>query len=301
MLPVALVLSVVMGVVLGLLGGGGSILTVPILVYALGLDAKEAIATSLLVVGLTAFSGVAQHARAGNVRWRTGLLFGLFTMAGAYGGGRLARFFSGEVLLLLFAGLMVATALAMLRKRERPEEDAPRHRASGSTSAEPMRPSQLAKVAVEGLVVGGVTGLVGAGGGFLVVPALVLLGGVPMKEAIGTSLFVIGLNSMAALAGHLSHESIAWRSSLAVMGAAIIGTFVGSALARRIDAGKLRKGFAVFVLTMAVWMIHDNLPPSWAEALRSSGPMPLVLGFGASVLAMGAVVLLLRPSRPSTH
>ena len=110
MLPLALALAVGMGIVLGLLGGGGSILTVPILVYALGFSPKEAIATSLLVVGLTALSGVYQHARAGNVRWGAGLTFGAFSMVGSYAGGRLAGVFRGEVLLLLFAGLMVVTA-----------------------------------------------------------------------------------------------------------------------------------------------------------------------------------------------
>ncbi len=300
MLPIALILSVVMGVVLGLLGGGGSILTVPILVYALGLEAKGAIATSLLVVGLTAFAGVAQHARAGNVRWRTGLLFGTFAMVGAYGGGRLAKFFSGELLLVLFAGLMIATGLAMLRKRERPDETNSDALPASDTPPEPMRPLQVAKVGAEGLVVGGVTGLVGAGGGFLVVPALVLLGGVPMKEAIGTSLLVIGLKSMTGLVGHLAHEQIDWVLALTVTGAAIAGTFVGSALARRIDARKLRKGFAIFVLVMAAWMIRDNMPPSWAEAIGHLGTLSLVLGLGAAVLGLGAASLLLRPSRSSS-
>ncbi len=282
MLPLALALSVGMGIVLGLLGGGGSILTVPILVYALGFDPKEAIATSLLVVGLTALSGVYQHARAGNVRWGAGLTFGAFSMVGSYAGGRLAGVFRGEVLLLLFAGLMVVTAVAMLRREQRRELVAARATASART--------RLLRIGVQGLAVGAVTGLVGAGGGFLVVPALVLLGGVPMKEAIGTSLLVIGLNSSAALAGHLSHERVDWLLGLAITAASVLGTVGGAALARRLDAARLRKGFAFFVLAMAAWMVYDNLPPAWLARFHLSGPTPL---WAAALLLLGGAVVLL--------
>ena len=115
MLILAILLALPMGLVLGLLGGGGSILTLPILVYALGLGAKEAIATSLLVVGLTTVVGTVQHARAGNVRYKTGLVFGVFAMAGAYMGGVLAACIPGSLLILLFIALMLVTAVAMLR------------------------------------------------------------------------------------------------------------------------------------------------------------------------------------------
>lgn len=283
MLPLALALAVGMGIVLGLLGGGGSILTVPILVYALGFSPKEAIATSLLVVGLTALSGVYQHARAGNVRWGAGLTFGAFSMAGSYAGGRLAGVFRGEVLLLLFAGLMVVTAVAMLRRGARRE--------LAARVEERPAAHRLLRIGAQGLAVGAVTGLVGAGGGFLVVPALVLLGGVPMKEAIGTSLLVIGLNSSAALAGHLSHERIDWLLALAITAASVLGTVGGAALARRLDAARLRKGFAFFVLAMAAWMIYDNLPHEWLVRLHLAGPA--VLWASALLLLGGTAVLLL--------
>ncbi|MGB3830112.1 MAG: sulfite exporter TauE/SafE family protein, partial [Ornithinimicrobium sp.] len=198
MLVLTLVFAVLVGVTLGLLGGGGSILTVPLLVYVAGMETKEAIATSLLVVGVTSAVGAISHARAGRVQWRTGLVFGAAGMAGAYTGGRVAEFIPGQWLLIGFAVMMVATALAMLRgRREVDPADAPTH-------------LPTARVIIDGLVVGLVTGLVGAGGGFLVVPALALLGGLPMPVAIGTSLVVIAMKSMAGLAGYLASVTIDW-------------------------------------------------------------------------------------------
>ena len=184
MLPLALALSVLIGVSLGLLGGGGSILTTPILIYAIGLEPKEAIATSLLVVGITSLAGLVSHARAGNVAWRTGVIFGLAGMAGAYAGGFVAKWIPANVLLVLFALMMVATAIAMFRGRKAPADGEKRTFAAW-------------KIVLDGLVVGLVTGLVGAGGGFLVVPALALLGGLPMPVAVGTSLLVIAMKSFA--------------------------------------------------------------------------------------------------------
>ncbi|MCB9546972.1 MAG: sulfite exporter TauE/SafE family protein [Myxococcales bacterium] len=245
MIIVAL-LSALIGISLGLLGGGGSILAVPVLAYGAGMPAKEAIATSLLVVGTTSLFAMLQHARAGNVEWRTGFVFSGAAMAGAYLGGRAADWFSGTTLLLLFAGMMVVTAAAMFRGRK--------ERAAAQRDSLP-----ILLVVAEGLVVGGATGLVGAGGGFLVVPALVLLGGMDMHRAIGTSLLVIGLKSFAAFAGHAAHVSIDYPLALLVTGAAVAGTFVGARLARGIPAEKLRKGFALFVLVMAGYVI-------WREA-----------------------------------
>jgi hypothetical protein len=242
MIVVAAVLSLIMGITLGLLGGGGSILTVPILTEILGLPGKEAIATSLLVVGATAAVSTVPHARAGNVDGKTGLVFALFAMAGSYLGGRLAVLFSSTVLLILFAVLMVVTAVAMLRKRSP---------APGAAEPEP-RPMSVPKVAAEGLVVGAVTGLVGAGGGFLVVPALVVLGGVPMRRAVGTSLLVIALKSLTGYFGHAAHTSIDWTLTGIVTGCAVAGTFVGVALVRRLDPNALRRAFAYFVLVMGI-------------------------------------------------
>ncbi|GAB4003964.1 sulfite exporter TauE/SafE family protein [Glycomyces albus] len=181
----ALVAAVAIGMMLGLLGGGGSILTVPALVYLAGVEPKAAIAMSLFIVGTTSLIAMGVHARAGRVRWRTGLLFGAAGMAGAYTGGRIAEYVPGPVLLGGFAVMMVLTAVAMIRSRAEPE------------AAPPRRP--VARILAEGAAVGLVTGLVGAGGGFLVVPALVLLGGLSMPTAIGTSLLVIAAKSFAGL------------------------------------------------------------------------------------------------------
>ena len=246
MLAVALALSLLIGVSLGLLGGGGSILTLPILSYVVGMETKAAIASSLFVVAVTSATGVIAHARAGRVRWRTGVLFGSAGMVGAFVGGRLARYISGDVLMLLFAGMMVATAIAMIRGRK---------------NARPPvnRELPIVKVLVEGVVIGVVTGIVGAGGGFLVVPALVLLGGLPMEAAVGTSLVVISMKSFAGFYGHLGHVSVDWSMTLAVTGAAVVGSFGGGALAGKVSPEVLRKGFGVFVLAMAALVLVKQL------------------------------------------
>ncbi len=254
MIFVAILLSLIMGGVLGLLGGGGSILTVPILVYALDLGAKEAIATSLLVVGVTSLFATIQHARDGNVRWTIALVFGALAMVGAYGGGRLAALVPGPLLLGLFGMLMLATGIAMLRKK---------------TDAEPARARQAGygKLAIEGLFVGAVTGLVGAGGGFLVVPALVFFAGLGIRAAIGTSLLIISLKSFAGLAGHLNHVSLDPELATVVTASAVVGALCGALISRRVDATSLRRGFAVFVLGMAAFMLYMQLPSSVAETV----------------------------------
>lgn len=250
MLTLTLAAAVLVGIALGVLGGGGSILTVPILVYLAGLDAKQAIAMSLFVVGVTSALGAIPHARAGRVRWRTGLLFGATAMAGAYGGGRLAALIPGTWLLAGFGVMMLATAVAMLRQ-------------SGTRPTRaPAEPPVLLVVA-EGIVVGAVTGLVGAGGGFLVVPALALLGGLPMGIAVGTSLVVIAMKSFAALAGYLSTVHIDWSLALAVTAAAVAGAILGGRLAGHIPDHLLRKGFGWFVVVMGTFVLTQQLPAVW--------------------------------------
>jgi len=248
MLPLAIGLAVLVGVSLGLLGGGGSILAVPLLVYLAGLDPKEAIATSLLVVGTTSLVGIVPHARAGRVRWRTGLLFGAAGMAGAYGGGRLGAHVPETVLLVGFAVMMLATAAAMLRGRR---DDAAR-----------PAPAELPvlHVLAEGVVVGAVTGLVGAGGGFLVVPALALLGGLPMPTAVGTSLVVIAMKSFAGLAGYLSVVEVDWALAVAFTAAAVAGSFAGARLSGLVPQDALRKGFGWFVVAMGVFVLAQQVP-----------------------------------------
>ncbi|MES2642321.1 MAG: sulfite exporter TauE/SafE family protein [Myxococcota bacterium] len=246
MMALALVLSVLIGVALGLLGGGGSILTTPILIYALGIETKAAIATSLLVVGVTSVAAVVQHARAGNVEWRTGLLFGGAGMAGAYIGGFVAAWLPATVLLLLFGAMMLATAAAMFRGRK-------------DTGAGAGGGQAVWKIVAEGLVVGLVTGLVGAGGGFLVVPALALLGGLPMKKAVGTSLLVIALKSFAGYAGHATHVVVDLELAALVSGAAVLGSFAGSRMATLVPPDMLRRGFAGFVLLMAGFVLYQQI------------------------------------------
>ncbi len=276
-LMIALPLSLLIGVSLGLLGGGGSILTVPILVYALDVEPKSAIATSLLVVGVTSAAAMIPHARAGRVRVRTGLIFGAAGMVGAYLAGLVAHFIPAGILMLAFAGMMLITAVAMLRGRRSASE--------GGVVSGAQRELPVAKVLLEGLVVGAVTGLVGAGGGFLVVPALVLLGGLPMSTAVGTSLVVISMKSLAGLAGYLGHVQIDWKLAAIVSLFAVLGSLLGGRLAGRIPADRLRKSFAWFVVVMGVFILVQQLPGvlgvqlAWATWLRQGVPygLPLVV------------------------
>lgn len=257
MIALIVAASLLIGVALGVLGGGGSILTVPILVYLAGMETKEAIATSLFVVGVTSAAGVVSHARAGRVRWRTGLLFGLAGMTGAYVGGRLAAFVPGTVLLVAFALMMIATAVAMIRGRR----------------GEPKRIHHelpVFHVLLDGVVVGLVTGLVGAGGGFLVVPALALLGGLPVAVAVGTSLLVIAMKSFAGLAGYLASVHIDWGLAALVTATAVAGSLIGGRLAGRIPQDALRKSFGWFVAVMGVFVLGQQTGPGLRHTLLTS-------------------------------
>lgn len=246
---IVVALSILVGLSLGLLGGGGSILVVPLLTYVGGLDPKEAIATSLFVVGATSLVSLDGHARKGNVRWRTGLLFGAAGMVGAFLGGLAGGYIPGTILMIAFAIMMVATAGAMIRGRKTaPNGDA-------ATGHHP-----LWRILLDGLVVGAATGLVGAGGGFLVVPALALLAGLPMAAAVGTSLMVIAMKSFAGLGGYLTSVSLDWPLVAAVTAAAIAGSFVGVRLNSVIPEQALRKGFGYFVLLMGAFVLAQELP-----------------------------------------
>ncbi|GAA2797282.1 sulfite exporter TauE/SafE family protein [Kitasatospora sp. CM 4170] len=249
MSTLAIAASLLIGVLLGILGGGGSMLTVPILVYLAGQDTKQAITTSLFVVGVTSIAGLISHARAGRVRWRTGTLFGLAGMAGAYAGGRAAAHIPDTVLLIAFALMMLATAAAMLR--------GPRKTTQQAQSEPPLH-----RLLLQGLVVGAVTGILGAGGGFLIVPALALLAGLPMGIAIGTSLLVIAMNSFAGLAGHISGAHLDWNLALAVTAAAVLGSLIGGRYAGRIPQHTLRTGFGWFVIAMALFVLGRQIGPA---------------------------------------
>ena len=284
MLALATFMSVFIGIALGLLGGGGSILTVPLLVYVVGMDAKQAIASGLFVVGVTSLVGLVSHARAGRVRWRTGLVFGAAGMAGAFVGARIGAHLPGALLLIAFALMMVATAIAMIRgrgpARERTRTDLP-----------------LFRMITDGALVGLVTGTVGAGGGFLVVPALALLGGLPIAAAIGTSLLVISMNTLSGFTSYATTMAIDWRVTFLITAGAIAGALVGSRLSGRLSPEALRNAFGWFVLAMAAVMLVEETGGAILEFAQQS-PLAASGAVAGIILAVALVLyLLLRPKR----
>jgi len=272
MLLLAALLSLLIGVVLGMLGGGGAILTLPMLVYALGVEPKVAIATSLFVVGTTSVAAASVHARAGRVRWKIGLVFGGAAMIGAFGGGHAASFVPSTVLLILYAAVMLVTAIMMMRRRP-----------GGVSPA--SRSLALGRALALGAGVGVLSGLVGSGGGFLIVPALSIFGGLAMREAIGTSLFVIALQSFAGFAGHATHVELDWRLVAIVTCAAVVGTVTGSLVGRKVPADLLRRGFAWLVVAMGLFIISMQLPVFVSAAV--------------GVVTLAAVLLVVRRGRRS--
>lgn len=246
-----LLLAILMGLTLGLLGGGGSILAVPILTYVVGFEAKEAIAASLAIVGLTSLFGAASHWRAGNVNLRVALVFGVVAVAGAYLGARLAAFVSGTAQLALFAAVMLLAAYFMFRENGPAPDKESEEESSGNSMSYGL-------IVVEGLVVGILTGLVGVGGGFLIVPALVVLGKVPMKEAVGTSLLVIAMKSTSGFAGYLGQVDLQWGYLAFFSVAAIAGSLGGTRLVRHVPQTGLKKAFAVFLVVMGIFILYQN-------------------------------------------
>lgn len=246
-------LGLVVGLSLGLLGGGGSILAVPIFVYVLGYGAKEAIAMSLAVVGITSLTGAIGHWRIGNVRLRVALIFGAVAMFGTYLGARLAVLFSGAAQLVLFALVMIAAAYFMLRGGVLGAR-------SGAGDPDRTGPAQprVGLIAVEALAVGVLTGLVGVGGGFLIVPALVLLAGLPMKQAVGTSLLIIAMNTSAGFYGYLGQVQVDWAFMGLFSGVAVAGIVIGTYLCRFVTQRALRRAFAVFLLVMGAAILYEN-------------------------------------------
>ena len=244
-------LAALIGLSLGLMGGGGSILTVPILVYVLGFEPKLAIATSLPVVGVTSLVGAVGHWRAGNVQLKTAALFGIVAMVGAYLGARLAVFITGAVQLSLLAVVMLAAAISMFRSARRPV-------AAGSGAADETRRMPAALLFPVALGVGVMTGLVGIGGGFLVIPALVLLARVSMKQAVGTSLLVIAMNSASGFAGYLGRVQVPWGFMLGFTAVAVAGILVGTYLVRFVSQRALKQAFAVFLVVMGTFILAKN-------------------------------------------
>ena len=243
------ILAILVGLSLGLLGGGGSILTVPIFVYASGFDPKQAIAMSLAVVGATSLFGAISHWRVGNVNLRVAAIFGSVAMVGTYLGARLADFFSGAAQLVLFAIVILVAAIFMFRRKPAAPD------ASTHAGAAELR---LGTVVPVGLGVGVLTGLVGIGGGFMIVPALVLLGKVPMKEAVGTSLLVIAMNAATGFYGYLGQVDVAWGAMIQFTAAAVAGILSGAFLARLVSPHALQRTFAVFLVAIGLFILFQN-------------------------------------------
>ncbi len=233
----ALGLAVVIGLTLGALGGGGSILTLPIFVFVAGIPAQEAVAMSMVVVGGTSLLGAALHWRQGNFHTKAAILFTATGMVGAYGGSFLTHMVSQRVLLGIFAVLMLVTGIAMVRRR------------SGSQD---QRQCRVWPCLLIGAVVGLLTGFLGVGGGFLIVPALVLFAGVETKAAVGSSLAIIALNAVGGLVGQLQYVVLDWWLTLSILGLAMFGMFGGLFLAEKVPSESLSKAFGWFVVVLAL-------------------------------------------------
>jgi uncharacterized protein len=255
--------SVLMGIVLGLIGGGGSILTVPILVYLFTLDPLMATAYSLFIVGMTALVGGIQALRRGDVDFKSGFVFALPSFVGVYlarayllpaipdqvlevGGATLTK---PLLVMIIFALLMLFSSVSMIKKKKA---------AQGKAQLSPRLKAAL--ISTEGLVVGVITGIVGAGGGFLIIPALVILVGLPMKTAVGTSLFIITAKSLIGFTGDLQQGlALDWTLLLGTTSLAIMGIIAGGALSSKVPEATLKRGFGFFVLIMGSVIFLDQL------------------------------------------
>ena len=259
-------LALAIGLSLAILGGGGSILTVPIFVYVMGYTAKQSIAMSLIVVGATSFVGAIRHWRAGNFDLRAALVFGVLAMIGARLGAEASKVVPGIVQLALLGVVMLVAAALMLRRRD----------ASGSVGeAAAGRGTGAAATAGVGLGVGVITGLVGVGGGFLFVPSLVLLARLPMKSAVGTSLFIIALSTASGAFGYRGQAVVPWDVVAIFTAIAIAGIFLGTRLLRYVSPQALRRAFAYFLFCMAAFVLFQNraviMHPSAALRPSSAG------------------------------
>jgi uncharacterized membrane protein YfcA len=241
----ALVLAIGIGFSLALLGSGGSIITLPVLVYAARVPPQHAVGMSLAVVGGTTLAASLLNVRAGLVHIKAAALFSVAGMVGAFGGAQLTHLVAPAILLLLFAALMIAVAMLMFRRR-------------ADSSAHRPAECHWSQCAMTGLGVGGITGFLGVGGGFIIVPALVHFGGLPLKKAMATSLVVITVVSAAGLIGQLQHTTLDWRTPALFLLFALVGMFVGRAFAARAHPEHLRRWFAWFVLVVALFVIGEN-------------------------------------------
>lgn len=238
-------LGFLIGLTLGLLGGGGSILTVPALVYIVGVNPQAAVTASLVIVGMNSAMGAMMHRSQGTLNWRVALTFGGAGMIVSYLSAGLSKLVSSHMLLVLFALLMLVVGSIMIFRKSQ---------ASGSGAARgwPV-------ILLSGAAVGLLTGFLGVGGGFLIVPALVMLVGLPMKQAVGTSLIVIAMNSLAGFLGHLSGPPVDLTVVALFVAAGFAGALTGARLVKRVNPDLLRRAFAVFVIGLALLLLADNV------------------------------------------
>ena len=249
--PLGLTLALAVGIVLGLLGGGGSILALPIFLYVFHVPTKAAVAMSLAVVGMSAFVGFLTHWRQGTVHLRIAIPFGALAMGGAYATARLAHLVPERVQLGLFGAFAVAAALLMLRDS---------FRSGGGAGDTPGRsPRFTPLLGVQAIAVGVLTSLIGAGGGFVIVPALVLLAGVPVKQAVGSSLLIITMNALSGFVGYIGQVAIDWPLVGAFTGVAAIGAVAGTRLVRHVPARVIKRAFAGLIFVLAGYVIAHAL------------------------------------------
>ena len=244
----ALLLSGLIGVSLGLLGGGGSILALPVLVFVARLDPRQAVAMSLAIVGATSLTASLLHRRSGRLDTRTGTLFGGVGLPAAFLGARMTHLLPPRTLLLLFGVLMLVVGTLMVVRSIKEKHEAPVHR--------PRRPGAILAA---GAGVGFLTGFLGIGGGFLIVPALTLFAGLAMPVAVGTSLLVIAFNCAAGFAGHLKAADVPIVPTLLFTTMAIAGGVLGERLAGRTSPRRLRRAFGIFVILLGLYVLVRNL------------------------------------------
>jgi len=250
-----LISGLVTGLLLGIFGSGGSIITTPALLYLLDVEPKSAIAMSLGIVAVTATITAFQHWRWGNVNLKITAVFGAFGVMGTYGGALLGVITPVAVQLTIFALVMYAAAYKMLK---------PKHKSVGAAAVEDCLDGncdelQYTHIAIHGIAVGVLTGVVGVGGGFLIVPALVLLSGLPMKQAVGTSLSIVALKSFAGFAGYASAVEINYVLMAYFTGVAIVGSVTGSLISNRLPAALLQRGFGTFLVFVASYILFKSV------------------------------------------
>ncbi|MEZ5171009.1 MAG: sulfite exporter TauE/SafE family protein [Acidimicrobiia bacterium] len=254
-------LGFLIGLVMGALGGGGAVLAVPALVYVAGQTPKNATASALLIVMCTAIGGLLAHSRDGNVQWGVGLAFGSGGVVGALLGSALNTLVDDDVLLLAFSGLLLVVSASMFRQARDPRFD----REPGVVDdGDPVphalagRPGKVAEVAALGIGVGVVTGFFGVGGGFIIVPVLMVVLKFPVHQAVGTSLLVISINSLVSLIARQAWGSIEWSVALPFTVAALLGVVTGNWLAKRVRSRVLIRAFAQLLIVIALYTALDT-------------------------------------------